>query len=337
MSATKTVTVDGKAKVVDVEGERLEVTPLGAGCEVGRSCVIVTFKGRTIMFDCGIHPAHTGMSTLPYFDFISCADVDLCLVTHFHIDHSGAVPYLLGRTEFNGRVFMTHPTKPICRLLWQDYARVSRTGAEEALYSRADIDKALERLELLSFHQVREHKGIKISCYSAGHVLGACMFLVEINGVRVLYTGDFSREKDRHLPQAEIPPMPIHVLIVESTYSTSTHEARDTRDLRFINAVMEVMHQGGKCLMPVFALGRAQELLLILEEHWAQHEELHEIPIYYASPMAIKCHRIFETYTNMCSAEVREAANNSSNPWVMKYVKSVPEKDDLYQLLSRHA
>ncbi|KAF4733775.1 Integrator complex subunit 11, partial [Perkinsus olseni] len=82
--------------------DTLEITPLGAGQEVGRSCVILKFRGRTVMFDCGIHPAHTGMTALPFFDHLSTADltnVDLLLVTHFHLDHSGAVPYLIGRTD----------------------------------------------------------------------------------------------------------------------------------------------------------------------------------------------------------------------------------------------
>ena len=281
------------------------------------------------MFDCGIHPAFSGMTALPYLDAIpDWSAVDLCLVTHFHLDHSGAVPYLLGRTDFRGRIFMTHPTKPICRLLWQDYARVSKISAEENIYAKSDIDLCMKLIECSTFHETVEiAKGIKFTAYRAGHVLGAAMYVVEIDGVRVLYTGDFSCELDRHLPAAELVPQPIHCLVVESTYGVQTHEPRPERERRFLQGVHEIVRSGGKCLLPVFALGRAQELLMLLEEYWERNaKELGSVPIFYATPMANKCLRIFETYTAMCSARVQELANNCKNPWRnMKYVKNLPE------------
>ncbi|EER20728.1 conserved hypothetical protein, partial [Perkinsus marinus ATCC 50983] len=79
---------------------------------------------------------------------------------------------------------------------------------------------------------------------------------------------------DRHLPHAEVVPAPIHALVVESTYGVQLHEPRKEREARFLNSVHEIVRTGGKCLLPVFALGRAQELLLLLEEHWGKHEEL---------------------------------------------------------------
>ena len=75
----------------------LEITPLGAGCEVGRSCIHMTYKGQSILFDCGIHPAFSGVGALPIFDKSRLDEVDICLVTHFHLDHCGGVPYLLSR------------------------------------------------------------------------------------------------------------------------------------------------------------------------------------------------------------------------------------------------
>jgi len=310
----------------EVDGDLLEITPLGSGAEVGRSCVIVRFRGKVIMFDCGIHPAHSGMSALPYFDHISPAEVDLLLVTHFHLDHSGSVPYFVNRTEFKGKVFMTHPTRPICRMLWHDYARVSKIAAEDQIFSTSDIEATLEKTELIDYHEEKQHCGIKFSAYRAGHVLGACMFLVNIGGIRVLYTGDYSQEKDRHLPPAEIPPGRVHVLISECTYGSMIHEPREQKERRFTNSVHQIVRQGGKCLLPIFALGRAQELLLILEDYWERNSDLHGIPIYYNSPMATKCLRIFETYTNMCSDSVQDQANRCNNPWNLKYIQNMPDR-----------
>merc|ERR1712048_393294 len=97
-------------------------------------------------------------------------------------------------------------------------ARVSKIAAEDMIFNENDIDATMEKLELINFHEERNFRGIKFKCFRAGHVLGAAMFLVDIGGIKVLYTGDYSREKDRHLPQAEIPQTRVHVLIVESTY-----------------------------------------------------------------------------------------------------------------------
>lgn len=325
---TEPVVLGSKKRMLEIGGDVMEITPLGAGQEVGRSCVLLKFRGKQIMFDCGIHPAFTGVASLPFFDHIpDMSKIDLALITHFHLDHSGAVPYLIGRTDFKGRIFMTHPTKPICKLLWQDFSRVSRIAAEDHIYSRADIDQAMSVIERSTFHEtVSLPNGISFTAYRAGHVLGAAMYVIEIDGVRVLYTGDFSCELDRHLPAAEIVPAPIHALIVESTYGVQSHEPREERERRFTQAVHEVVSQGGKCLLPVFALGRAQELLLLLEEYWTANPEIQKVPIFYCTPMANKCLRIFETYTALCSARVQEEANNCRNTWrSMQYVKNLAD------------
>jgi len=173
------------------DGNILTVTPLGAGSEVGRSCIVVTYRGRTVMFDCGVHPGMTGANVTPMLDAVDLTEIDLCLITHFHLDHAAAVPYLMQKTVFSGRVYMTEPTRAICHLLWQDYAKVSpdEDGGGAALYSQEDIAKSMHDIRTIDFRQELVHKGIEFTCFGAGHVLGACMFLVTIDGVRILYTG----------------------------------------------------------------------------------------------------------------------------------------------------
>lgn len=241
----------------------MEIIPLGAGCEVGRSCVVLRFKGSTVMFDCGVHPAFNGLAALPYFDEFDLSEVDLLLVTHFHLDHCGAVPYFTEKTNFNGRVFMTHATKAIYKIILNDYVRVTASG-EDKLYDEKDLMRSMDKIELIDYHQVITHKGVRFTALNAGHVLGAAMFNVEIAGVRALYTGDFSCHEDRHLRGAEQPVENPHVLIVESTYGVQRHGPTDVREARFTSFVHKVVARGGRCLIPVFALGRAQELLLIL-------------------------------------------------------------------------
>ena len=117
------------------------------------------------------------------------------------------------------------------------------------LYTESDLEAAMDKIETINFHEEKEVGGIKFWCYNAGHVLGAAMFMLEIAGVKILYTGDFSREEDRHLMSAEIPSIRPDVLIVESTYGTHIHEKREDRESLFTSTV-ESITRGGRCLIP---------------------------------------------------------------------------------------
>ncbi|KAG0473312.1 hypothetical protein HPP92_014688 [Vanilla planifolia] len=313
------------------EGDQLIITPLGAGNEVGRSCVYMSYRGKTILFDCGIHPAYSGMAALPYFDEIDPSAIDVLLVTHFHLDHAASLPYFLEKTTFKGRVFMTHATKAIYRLLLSDYVKVSKVSVEDMLYDEKDIQRSMDKIEVIDFHQTVEVNGIRFWCYTAGHVLGAAMFMVDIAGVRVLYTGDYSREEDRHLRAAEIPQFSPDICIIESTYGVQLHQPRLVREKRFTDVIHSTISQGGRVLIPAFALGRAQELLLILDEYWSNHSELHNIPIYYASPLAKRCMAVYQTYINAMNERIRNQFANS-NPFDFKHIsplKSIENFDDV--------
>lgn len=128
---------------------------------------------------------------------------------------------------------MTHPTKAIYKWLLSDYLRVSHIGDEDQLYTEEDLINSFHRIEAIDYHQQVEVEGIKFTAYNAGHVLGAAMFLIEIAGVKVLYTGDYSREEDRHLMAAEKPEGSVDVLITESTYGVQSHEPRLAKETRF--------------------------------------------------------------------------------------------------------
>lgn len=284
------------------------------------------------MLDCGIHPAYNGLAALPFFDEIDPASVDVLLVTHFHLDHAASLPYFMEKTNFRGRVFMTHPTKAIYKWLLSDYVKVSNMSSDDGgLFNEQDLLRSYERIETIDFHQMNDVDGIKFTAYNAGHVLGAAMFLIEIAGIKVLYTGDYSREEDRHLMAAERPPgITPDVLICESTYGVQSNEPRHAREARFTGLIHDTVLRGGRCLIPAFALGRAQELLLILDEFWQAHPELHGVPIYYASSLAKKCMAVYQTYVNMMNTKIRKQFS-VSNPFIFKHIsnlKSVEQFED---------
>ncbi|CCD26764.1 cleavage polyadenylation factor subunit YSH1 NDAI_0I01950 [Naumovozyma dairenensis CBS 421] len=294
------------------------------------------------MLDAGIHPAYQGMASLPFYDDFDLSTVDVLLISHFHLDHAASLPYVMQKTNFNGRVFMTHPTKAIYRWLLRDFVRVTSIGVnspldrEENLYTNEDLVESFDKIETVDYHSTIDVNGIKFTAFHAGHVLGAAMFQIEIAGMRVLFTGDYSREKDRHLNSAEVPPLSSNILIVESTFGTATHEPRLNREKKLTQMIHHTVSHGGRVLMPVFALGRAQELMLILDEYWAQHaEELGDgqVPIYYASNLARKCMSVFQTYVNMMNDDIRKKFRDSqTNPFIFKnisYLKNLEEFQDL--------
>jgi cleavage and polyadenylation specificity factor subunit 3 len=316
------------------ESDYLEFMPLGAGNEVGRSCHIIKFKGKTVMLDCGIHPAYNGLDQLPYFDEINAKEIDIILISHFHNDHAAALPYLLKHTVFDpnkGRVYMTPPTKAIYNVILHDFIKVSAISADndrDRLFTKEDLDQSMEKIQGINFHEVKRHNGIKFWCYPAGHVLGAAMFMIEIAGVKILYTGDYSRANDRHLPSAELPSEKDKpdILVIESTYGTLTLPPLERREERLCSLVHDTIKDGGRVLIPVFALGRAQELMLILEEYWAKTPLLRDpqIPIYYVSSMASKNMKVFKSFPAFFSKAFQtQLQTQGRNPFDFRYIEEL--------------
>lgn len=195
------------------------------------------------------------------------------------------------------------------------------SSSADTLFTPLEMSMSLASIIPVSAHQViTPCPGVTFTPYHAGHVLGACMFLIDIAGLKILYTGDYSREEDRHLVKAEIPPIHPDVLIVESTYGVQSHEPREEKEARFTSLVHSIIRRGGHVLLPTFALGRAQELLLILDEYWAKHPDLHNVPIYYASSLARKCMAVYQTYIHTMNSNVRTRFAKRDNPFVFKYV-----------------
>ncbi|KAI9572193.1 beta-lactamase-like protein [Boletus coccyginus] len=309
----------------------LRVIPLGAGQEVGRSCIVLQHRDKTVVCDAGIHPGNSGMATLPFVDHLDWNTVDAILITHFHLDHVGALTYIMEKTNFrqgNGKVYMTHPTKALYKLVMQDLLSVNLSSLG-SLFTTTEVSQSLTSIIPVSVHQqVSPCPGVSFTPYHAGHVLGACMFMIDILGLKILYTGDYSREEDHHLVKAEIPPTRPDVLIVESTHGVHTFETRAEKELQFTALVHAILGRGGHVLLPVFALGTAQELLLVLEAYWEDHPDLHSVPIYYTSSLARKCMAVYQTHIHTMNANIRSRFAKRDNPFVFKHVSSVPSQRD---------
>jgi cleavage and polyadenylation specificity factor subunit 3 len=268
----------------------------------------------------------------------------------FHVDHAAALPYVLSKTNFKGKVFMTYPTKAIYKWLIQDTLRVGNltSSAEQkiTLYTEADHLATFPMIEPIDFYATHTVSSIRITPYPAGHVLGAAMYLIDIAGLKILFTGDYSREEDRHLVKASIPKdIKVDVLICESTFGTALHISRQERETALMKGITSILDRGGRALLPVFALGTAQELLLILEEYWTKHQKYQKYPIYYASNLARKCMLVYQTYISAMNdniktlfsrkiAEAEKAGRSTEGlgPWDFQFIralKSLERFDDV--------
>ncbi|KAB8437341.1 hypothetical protein FH972_025021 [Carpinus fangiana] len=239
---------------------------------------------------------------------------------------------------------MTHSTKAIYKWLIQDSVRVGNTSSSSEqrsqLYTEADHLSTFPQIEAIDYHTTHTISSIRVTPYPAGHVLGAAMFLIEIAGLKILFTGDYSRENDRHLIPAEVPRgVKVDVLITESTFGISSHIPRLEREAALMKSITGILNRGGRALLPVFALGRAQELLLILDEYWAKHPEYQKIPIYYASSLARKCMVVYQTYISAMNDNIKrifrermaqaEASGSQerAGPWDFRFIRSLKNLD----------
>lgn len=164
------------------------------------------------------------------------------------------------------------------------------------------------------------------------------MYLIEIAGLNVLFTGDYSRENDRHLIPAAVPRnVRIDCLITESTFGISTREPRRERETALIKSITTILNRGGRVLMPTTAVGNTQELLLILEDYWQRHEAYRRFPIYYASGLARKVMVVYQTYVDdmndnikakfQASAAAAAGDGGSAGPWDFQYVRALKGVD----------
>jgi len=217
----------------------IEILPLGAGQDVGRSCVVVRALGRCVLFDCGIHMGYKDDRRFPAFNLLCRAagspgggdlltsSIDAVVITHFHLDHIGALPLLTEVLGYRGPVIMTVPTKAIAPLMLSDYHKVlsqrpiddpiishptiaNHNKTFPLMYSKDDISNSINRCETIGLGETLYLSGgcIQLTAHYAGHVLGAVMYSLRIFGdngkqVAVLYTGDFNSTPERHLSAAD--------------------------------------------------------------------------------------------------------------------------------------
>ncbi|NEP00745.1 MAG: MBL fold metallo-hydrolase [Symploca sp. SIO2E9] len=258
------------------ETEDLVVTPLGAARSIGASCFKVEIGPYEIVLDCGTRPK--GYEPLPALEHLSRPN--LLLITHGHQDHIGAVPVFHNRWP-EARMICTPGTREIAQVMLQDGLKVQQLNEDSPeLFDSVDLERTLFRLETQAIGEDFEPlPGLKVRFINAGHILGAACIYMSYGTRSLLYTGDYNTTSSRTTTGLQISDLPeADILITESTYGADAHPARKAQETALIKAVASVVQAGGNVLIPAFALGRAQEILLAIR---TSHEfRQMRIPVY---------------------------------------------------------
>ncbi|XP_071519823.1 integrator complex subunit 11 [Panulirus ornatus] len=288
----------------------IKVTPLGAGQDVGRSCILVTIGGKNIMLDCGMHMGYNDDRRFPDFTYITdgalTEHLDCVIISHFHLDHCGALPYMTEMMGYNGPIYMTQPTKALCPVLLEDMRKVAveRKG-ETNFFTSPMIKDCMKKVLTVSLHEtVQVDNELEIKAYYAGHVLGAAMFHIRVGSQSLVYTGDYNMTPDRHLGAAWIDKCRPDLLISESTYATTIRDSKRCRERDFLKKVHDCVDRGGKVLIPVFALGRVQELCILLDTYWDRMNL--KVPIYFTMGLAETANRYYRMFITWTNQKIRQ-------------------------------
>ena len=280
---------------------------LGGAATVTGSKTLVSHEGKQVLVDCGLFQGYKNLRLMNWDEFpFDPKQLDAVVLTHAHLDHSGALPLLVKR-GYRGPVFATPSTIDVCGVLLPDSGRIQEEDAEYAnrrqfskhkpalpLYTEADADRALRRLEPLPSGQVAAlADGMQLRFRRAGHILGASSVELTTANTTVLFSGDLGRPDDLIMREPE-PIARADYIVAESTYGNRLHDATDAEQL-LGQVITRTVARGGIVVIPAFAVGRAQSLLYAIYR-LKQRRQIPELPIYLNSPMATDMTEIYHRH-----------------------------------------
>jgi Cft2 family RNA processing exonuclease len=312
---------------------------LGGANEVGASCTLLEIEGQRVLIDAGIRMGAPQGSHLPNFSVLD--DVgrpDEVLITHAHTDHTGALPVLASALDAGTRLLCTPATKAITRVLLSDAVKImsikEEGEGELPLYPPEAADAVLARMQDVPWLTTVPicDGNLKATWIPSGHILGAASIYIEGKNESVLMSGDVSVANQRTIPGMTVPHCQPDVIVLESTYGNRQHADREQQERALVDKVAAVIERKGKVLIPAFAVGRSQEVILILAK--AMREKV--IPPFpvFVDGMVRSVNAVYAEFGEELANPVRKRVARGEDPFYNEWIGAISVPADRERVLA---
>lgn len=280
---------------------------LGAAGTVTGSKHLLKTPEKNILIDCGLFQGLKSLrlknrELLP----VDVKGIDLVILTHAHLDHCGYLP-LLAKSGYAGKILMTPPTRDLAEIILRDSAKIQEEDAEHEnrygiskhnpslpLYTMKDVENVLKQFYVYSDNQwINISPNIEFRFLQNGHILGSCFIEVNCFGKKIIFSGDIGRSNDDIMK----PPSVVEeadFLVMESTYGDRLHGTAPAKD-ELAGIINDTIHQNGNLLIPSFAVGRAQELMHLVNQ-LKKENRIPNVPVFMDSPMGADATKVLHKY-----------------------------------------
>ncbi|MFN0166761.1 MAG: MBL fold metallo-hydrolase RNA specificity domain-containing protein [Bryobacteraceae bacterium] len=326
----------------------MKVTFWGACRTVTGSMHLLEAGGFRCLLDCGLSQGRRKESDALNRDLpFPAKSIDTVILSHAHIDHSGNLPSLV-KNGYHGPIYSTPPTIDLCDAMLRDTAYIQQKDAEfinkrltrrraierepvEPIYSMEDAEATLPLFKPVVYHDVFDvGGGFRYEAYDTGHMLGSSSIVLQQNGTRLIFSGDVGRKNLPILRDPETMPQ-AHFLIMESTYGNRVHKHEEQVRDKLARVINATCARGGKIIVPAFAVGRTQQLVLELHQ-LADAERIPSIPIYVDSPLAINATEAYRRHAELFDSETREFLLGGEDPFGFRRLSYIREASESMKL-----
>jgi predicted metal-dependent RNase len=277
--------------------------------EIGANSYLLETSTARIVLDAGMHPKHEGAEAIPHYEMLEDGSIDCAVITHSHLDHVGTLPVLL-ESQPQAKVFLSQETADLALALLHNSVNVMQSKrielgiAEYPLFEHRELDelkKSFERRGIERPFDLDAAGSIRATFHDAGHILGSVGVTLEAEGKRILYTGDVNFEDASLQKGAVFPEGPVDTIIVETTRGNHARRpdyTRESEEDAFAEAIERVLARKGSVLIPVFAIGKTQEILAMIHRFKRQHLIPRKTPVYIGG-LSTKMTHIFDNFSEV--------------------------------------
>ena len=296
---------------------------------------LLEVNGTKILLDCGLYQGRRKDEyeincCFPHFD---PASIDVVILSHAHIDHSGNLPNLCSK-GFDGNIYATFATRDLCQIMLADCARIQASDVKwlnkrlkkegkplkEPIYTVMDADACMRQFINVGYdRRIPVAKGVELTFLDAGHILGSAQVQLDVEDEadgtkkRFLFSGDVGRG-DNDILRDPVIPQDVDFLLMESTYGGREHEFPTQADDRIADIINRSLERGGKILIPAFAVERTQALLWVLHQLF-EEQKIPDVPVFVDSPLAVNATEIFRLHPECFNEEVHRFLYEKRNPF----------------------